>query len=62
MFIESNGVCIGNCVDTQMILEMNTRDIRIKDSLLDHEGYIIERGKGKLSQVLQFEGEEESDI
>ena len=45
-----------------MILEMNTRDIRIKDSLLDHEGYIIERGKGKLSQVLQFEGEEESDI
>ncbi len=62
MFIESNGVCIGNSVDTQMILEMNTRDIRIKDSLLDHEGYIIERGKGKLSQVLQFEGEEESDI
>ena len=48
------------CCD-QMILDMNTRDIRVKDALVDHEGYIIEKGKGKLSQVLQYEGDEEEE-
>ncbi len=61
MFIESNGVCIGNTAENQMIIDMNTRDIRVKDALLDHEGYIIEKGKGKLSQVLQYEGDEEEE-
>lgn len=61
MFIESNGVCIGNTAENQMILDMNTRDIRVKDALVDREGYIIEKGKGKLSQVLQYEGDEEEE-
>lgn len=61
MFIESNGVCIGNTVENQMILEMNSRDIRVKDALIDHEGYIIEKGKGLLAQVLQFEGDESEE-
>lgn len=62
LFIEANGVCISNTADSQMSLEINTKDIKVKDALLDREGYIVERGKAKLSQVLQFEGdEEESD-
>ncbi len=61
MFIESNGICIGNTIDSQMIIEMNSRDIRVKDALLDREGYIIEKGKGKLSQVLQYEGDESEE-
>lgn len=61
LFIESNGVCIGNSSDNQMIIDINSKDIRVKDALLDHEGYIVERGKGKFSQILQFEREEEED-
>ncbi len=61
MFVESNGVLISNVGDNQMTIELNTKDIRVKDALLDREGYIVERGKAKLSQVLQYEGDEEDE-
>lgn len=61
MFVESNGVCISNVADNQMSIDISTKDIRVKEGLLDREGYIIERGKAKLSQMLQYEGDEIED-
>ena len=61
MFVESNGVSISNAIDNQNTIDISSRDIRVKDALPDRQGYIIERGKAKLAQVLQFEGDEEED-
>lgn len=61
MFVESNGVCIANTGDTQLTIDLSTKDIRVRESLLDREAYIVEKGRAKLSQVLQFEGDEEEE-
>lgn len=61
MFVESYGITISSIHDNQQILELSSRDIRVKDSLPDRQGYIIERGRGKLAQVLQYEGDEEEE-
>lgn len=61
MFIDSNGVIISNIHDNQVTLDLSTRDIRVKETIPDRQGYIIQHGKAKLSQVLQYEGDEEEE-
>ena len=58
MFADGNGVTISNIHDNQMCIDIAVKDIRVKEGIADREGYIIERGKAKLSQMLQFEGDE----
>ena len=65
LFMDSNGVLLANTYENQMYIELNTRDIRIKDALADNMGYIVENGKGYYSQILQYtevEGGEEDEI
>lgn len=61
MFVESNGICIANSGDIQLTIDLSTKDIKVKEALIDREAYIVEKGKAKLAQVLQFEGDEEED-
>ena len=62
ILMDSNGVCIGNTYDNQMYIDINSRDIRIKDALAENMGYIVENGKAYYSQVLvNTEVEEEED-
>lgn len=61
LFVEGNGILIGSAADAQMTIEISTKDIKVKEALMDREAYIVEKGRGKLGQVLQFEGDQEEE-
>lgn len=61
ILMDSNGILIGNSYDNQLYIEMNTRDIRVRDNVLDKLGYIVDNGKGYYAQVLQYTEEEEEE-
>ena len=65
LFMDSNGVLLANTYESQTFVELNTRDIKLKDSLAENMGYIVENGKGYYAQILQhteIEGDEEDEI
>ena len=63
LFMEGNGICIGTTHETQVTIDINSRDIKMKDALSDKLGYAVLVGKGKLVQVFQDtkDDEEEED-
>ena len=61
IFMDSNGVLLGNTFDSQMYIELNSKDIKLRDSLEENMGYIVENGKGYYSQMLQFTPTEEDE-
>jgi len=59
--MDSHGILIGNTYDTQMFIDLNSRDIRQKEALPENEGYVVKNGNGYLSQVLEFTEKEDED-
>ena len=61
ILMDSHAVLIGNTFESQMFVDINTRDIKQKDALPENEGYVIKNGSGYLSQVLEYTKKEEED-
>ncbi len=61
ILMDSHGVLIGNSFDSQMFIDLNTRDIKQKEALPENEGYIVKNGSGYLSQVFEYTAKEEED-
>ena len=59
LFVESNGLCISTSFDGQPTLDIGTKDMRVKDSLPDKQGYAILLGKAKYVQVLEQDSSDE---
>lgn len=54
LFLDSNGIMIGNCFENQSTVELLSRDIRFRDAIPEGRGYIVEKGKAYYSQLLQY--------
>lgn len=61
--MDSNGVLIGSVYESQAYIDINTRDIKVRENLPDNQGYIVDKGKGYLAQILEhtLKDEEEED-
>ncbi len=61
ILMDSYGVLIGNTYEQQPFIDVNTRDIRIRDAVPDNMGYVVEQGKAYYSQMLQYTEVEEEE-
>ena len=61
LFVESNGVVISTAADSQMTVDIGSKDYKIKDQMTDKQGYAVTIGKGKFIQVLQYESDDDEE-
>jgi len=61
ILMDSHGVLIGNTYESQTSIDINSKDIKVKDALPENMGYIVQNGKGVYSQILQYTEVEKGD-